>query len=73
MVSETQERQGTLSPLLILIDGALSQSSFSVLSEEERALLTDDLALLAVMQRLAFRSVSQRNSKSQRLNTEFER
>ena len=71
MVSEIHKKVSRLSPLLTLIDNTLSRSCGTHLTEEDITLLTDDLALLAVMQRTAFQSIRQEREQTPRLNADF--
>ncbi len=59
MTIQIEEKQGgRLVPLLHVITGVLDASG-SPMSPDDQSLLTDDLATLALMQRLAFRAMAQ--------------
>ena len=82
MAAELHETQGRLVPLLHLISDVLEEYTSSSLTQEDADVLTrsdDDLLTLAVMQRLAFRALAEKQeqqsldtSQTARINADFE-
>ena len=75
----SEKEKQSVSPLITLLNTVLISASSSGLTEEDREMLSDDLATLAVLQRLAFRALAQeremgtcKRTETPRLNADFD-